>query len=91
MSVVSAVERDLEGLPAEFRDGGLAAGLLALAAGVENERVSLAQKTMAQKEIREGLDRLRELAPPAQREDAVDELRKRRDRRRSKAAGSKRS
>jgi hypothetical protein len=75
LSAVESVERDLARLPKELSESGLAASMLSLAVGLDDARASLAMKAMAAKEIRETLDRLRELAPPARKEDSVDGIR----------------
>ena len=70
--------------------GPLAASALEMARGLDSN-ASLAQKTLAAKELRETMDRLRELAPAEKAKDRVDDLRERRDKRRavgkSKATG----
>ena len=72
-------------------DGSLAGAALEMARGLDSN-ASLAQKTLAAKEHRETMDRLRELAPAEKAKDRVDDLRERRDKRRavgkSKAANS---
>jgi hypothetical protein len=53
---------------------GLAADALTLAEGMDSEQ-SLAMKALAARERRETMNRIRELAPPACKEDSVDRIR----------------
>ena len=62
--------------------GPLAASALEMARGLDSG-ASLAQKTLAAKELRETMDRLRELAPAEKKKDRVDELKERRTKRRA--------
>lgn len=74
-------------------DGVLASSALEMARGLDST-ASLAQKTLAAKELREIMDRLRELAPAEKAKDRVDDLRDRRAKRLaggSKAARKQRS
>lgn len=74
MSVTSGVRADLDGLPREFRSGGLAASALELASQLDDPGVSATAKAACARALRECLDRLRELAPPAVEDDRLDEL-----------------
>lgn len=65
---------------------GLAALALALAAEVDNPENSATSKSMCGRTLLETLKQLRELAPPAEKEDKLDELSDRRARRRGSAA-----
>lgn len=87
----AAVTRDLEEL-AE-RDPKLArsthaATALALARELDAEN-SATSKSMCAKALNETMDRLRELAPPEQTKDEVDELGEARERRRARKAAAK--
>ena len=75
-SVSAAVIRDLEEIAK--RDPALAESSLAMSAvrmaiGLDSN-ASLAQKTLAAKELREIMDRLREIAPADEEDDALDGL-----------------
>lgn len=85
--VIDAVDREIELLrerSPRLADSALAAGLRALAYDLENPYNSLTSKSQATKELREGTDRLRELAPPEVRQDGIDQLA---DRRAERLAG----
>jgi hypothetical protein len=88
VSVFEAVRAELDGLPVELAGSGLAAAALEIAAGLDGD-ASLAMKSMAAKELRDTLAVLRGLAPPAERNDLVDQLRQRREKKigRAEAAG----
>jgi hypothetical protein len=75
--VEAAVLRDLESLRAldpDLADSGLAASAIALARGIDNPRNSLTSKAMAQRALRETIDRLLELAPAPETHDRLDQL-----------------
>jgi hypothetical protein len=75
--VEAAVLRDLEGLRAldpDLADSALAASAIELARGMDNPRNSLTSKAMAQRALRETIDRLLELAPAPETQDRVDQL-----------------
>jgi len=79
-AVTAAVKRDLEAIrrrDPELAESALAASALALAREMDSKTLVRA------KELRETLDRLRQLAPPEQKEDGVDELNDRRAKRRT--------
>lgn len=79
--VVAAVERDIAEIARrspELAESGLAATALALAAAVDDTHNSATSRSMCARELREHLDRLRELAPPLEEVDRIDELRARR-------------
>jgi hypothetical protein len=85
VSVARAVEKDLAEIrkrDPDLADSGLAASALALARGID-EGASLAMRSMATKELRENLDRIRELAPKQKREDSIDRLAQQRAKRRA--------
>jgi hypothetical protein len=73
-TVLEAVERDLDGLPDDLRLGGLAAGARRIARDIDDPRTPAYVRVMAQRELREYLDRLRELAPEEKADDALDSL-----------------
>jgi FKBP-type peptidyl-prolyl cis-trans isomerase (trigger factor) len=90
MSVVEAVERDLDDI--RLRDPGLAdstlaALALALAGEIDAEGNSATSKSMNAHQLRDTIVKLRELAPPEKVKDEIDELRRQRAERRSKAEG----
>lgn len=88
MGVAAAVERDLAALA--LRDSALAESSLALSALCLAQEMdsdnSATSKSMCGRELRDTLDRLRELAPEVKQKDRVDDLAKRREDRRSTAA-----
>jgi hypothetical protein len=73
LSLLAAVRRELDAGGAVSVSPGLVALALKLAECLE-ERPS----ALMAKELRETLGRLRELAPPKEREDGIDQLRARR-------------
>jgi hypothetical protein len=73
MSVAESVERDIARLPAELRDSGLAAGVLAMAHELDAHN-SATSKSMCFKAMQDGLRELRALAPPEQIRDGVDDI-----------------
>lgn len=62
----------------QLANSTLAASALALARELDAPRNSATSKSMCSKELREIMDRLRELAPVDKESDVVDELRARR-------------
>jgi len=80
MSLHAAVGRDLEKMNEDVRDSALAHLALAMADSLDHKPSAL----MAH-ELRETLDRLRELSPPLPAEDDLDKLRQNRDHRRRSA------
>jgi hypothetical protein len=88
-TVAAAVERDLALIAA--RDAGLAESSLAMSAlrlarEMDNSGNSATSKSMCARELRDTLDRLRELAPKEETKDGLDDLSARRDRRRARSA-----
>jgi hypothetical protein len=77
-TVYAAVERDLAKWPADLADSALAASALALASEMD-EHNSATSKSMCAKALLETMDRLRSLAPANEEDDALDELRSRRE------------
>lgn len=76
--VIDAIDNELAGLrehAPEIADSALAAAARALAYELENPYNSLTSKSQATKELRDGMDRLRELVPDDSEEDAIDGLR----------------
>ncbi len=88
-NVVDGAEREIKAIRdrdkplAEF---ALAASAVALAREIENPYNSATSKSMCAREMRDTLDRLRELVPPERQEDAIDRLARKRTRRRSRSA-----
>ncbi|MGH7058160.1 MAG: hypothetical protein ACREFZ_09830 [Acetobacteraceae bacterium] len=73
--VVDETEAEFATLRAE--DGlarSLAASALVMAHELDNPKPSLAMKAMAARELRDTMDRIRELAPPSRRKDFVDDI-----------------
>jgi hypothetical protein len=60
---------------------------MALAREISNPFNSATSKSMCAREMREHLNRLRELLPPDDEEDKVDDLARAREARRARAAG----
>lgn len=87
--VIDAIDgelAELRGRSPVLAASALAAALRVLAYELENPYNSLTSKAAATKELREGSDRLRELAPPARERTRLDQLRE--DREQRLAAGS---
>ena len=81
MNVVEAVRRDLEAIgrrDSELAESALAATALSLAASLDDPSNSATSKSMCSKSLLDILDRMRELAPPAEENDDLDELQARR-------------
>lgn len=78
MKVVAAVRRDLKGLPKELAQSTLAAAALSLAAELDKVKISATARASCARALREVMEELRALAPPAEESDKVDELRARR-------------
>lgn len=80
-TVIEAAQRDIESVrkrDAELADSALAASAVALAYEIENPYNSATSKSMCARELRDTLDRLRELAPKAKEKDGLDDLSARR-------------
>lgn len=85
--VEEAVKRDLDAFGGDLERSGLAASALALARELDDDTNSATSKSMCARSLMDAMDRLRELAPPKQQADRLDEVRKKREqRRRSRAA-----
>lgn len=85
--VVLAVKRDLASMPDEIAKSSLAASALVMAEGLDGPN-SLTSKSMAQGRLQEAMDRLRELAPPAEENDELDDLAARRAKRLAAVGGA---
>lgn len=85
-AVVEAVRRDLDVI-AERAPGlaqsALAATALALAREIDTPGNSATSKSMCARSLLDTLDELRELAPPPEMKDSLDELSARREARRA--------
>lgn len=79
--VTDAVQRDLALLPVSWRESGLAAAALSLAGSMDDPGTSATARAACARALREVLDRLRELCPPSEGSDRVDELSARREKR----------
>ncbi len=80
MSVAAAVARDIVAirkLDPVLADSGLAASALALGAAMDNPS-STTSLSMVAKALLETMDRLRELCPPEEKRDGIDDLASRR-------------
>lgn len=89
LKVTDAVKRDLAQIAKRDKAlarSGLAASALALAKALDEPKNSATSKSMCARSLKETLDRLRELAPPAKERDNVDDLSARRAARRAKSA-----
>lgn len=75
--VERATKRDLEKLPEELAESSLGASALALARELDSGS-SATSKSMCAKAHLEIMDRLRELAPPEETRDELDEISARR-------------
>jgi hypothetical protein len=73
MTVYDATERELQKLPQELQDSAIAASALALARELDSPN-SATSKSMCARAHLEIMDRLRELAPPEETSDAVDDI-----------------
>lgn len=85
LSVVEAAQKDLERLALrapELADSTLAATALKLAAEIDAPGNSATSKSMCAARLLETMDRLRELAPPEVAGDKLDDLTKRREKKR---------
>ena len=91
MSVLEAVDRDLQRLGGGLTDSALAATARALAERIDDADTSSTALSMCAARLQEVMDRLLELAPPRKEHDVIDEVGSRRADRRAKAAGLARS
>jgi hypothetical protein len=88
MSVVDAVQRDLERLGGDLADSALAASALTLARELDKSGNSATSKSMCAKALMETMDRLRQLAPPKEVRDGVSDIAAARERRRAGLGGA---
>jgi hypothetical protein len=89
LSVLAGVEQDLAAIAerdSKLATSALAAMALQLARQLDSTKTSATSKSMCSAQLRDTLDRLRELAPPAQGADRLDEVTKKRDQRRRRSA-----
>jgi hypothetical protein len=86
MSASAAVKRDLERLPTELAESGLAATALALADRLDSSSGSPSECAKALTDV---LMKLRDLAPPEQERTRLDELKSRRVARLARSAAGK--
>lgn len=89
MSVSEAIERDIEELRTrdpKLADSALAASARVLAQELDKDRNSATSKSMCARALQDTLEQLRELAPPTEVKDKLDELESRRAARRGRAA-----
>lgn len=88
---MAAVGRDLEDVrrrSPKLAQSALAATALALAAQLDNPHTSATSKSMCAKALLDTLDQVRELCPPEEEPDEVDELAARRTARRAGGSAS---
>lgn len=91
VNVISAVEHDVAAIGArdpELAESALAASAVALAYEIEHPFNSATSKSMCAREMRDTLDRLRDLAPEEQTKDGLDDLSAARANRRQRSAAS---
>lgn len=91
--VIDATAAEIETLvkrSPELADSAMAASAIALAYQIENPFNSATSKSMCARELRETMSKLRELAPPEEEGDGIDELSARRATRRTKPAARRR-
>lgn len=90
-SAVAALERELLALQNRAPDlarSTLAAGAMAMAREIDKPNNSATSKSMCQARLLEALHELRELAPPEEKKDALDEVSKKRNERRAGLAAA---
>jgi hypothetical protein len=75
VSVVAALQRELEGMPRMVAEGALAAQALVMAAQLDDPEVSATAKSMCSKDLRETMAALRAVAPAKRETDGIDRLR----------------
>lgn len=90
LKAVDAVKRDLADIAKRDKalsESALAVLALAMARELDSANNSATSKSMCAKQLREAIDRLRELAPEPEKKDDIDDLsRRRRDRRAGRPA-----
>ena len=89
MSAVAAVEKDLDLIrkrDPDLAESALAAAALQMAQELDSFENKGHAKSMCAKELRDTMDRIRDLAPKQKRKDQVDQLAEQRARRRSAKA-----
>ena len=86
MSVVAATEKDLAEIrkrDPDLADGALAAAALQMAAEVDSFENKGHAKSLCAKELRDTMAVIRDLAPKKARNDRVDEIKAKREKRRA--------
>jgi hypothetical protein len=92
--MVDATERDLERIrkrDADLADSALAASAVAMAYEIDHPYNSATSKSMCQARLADAMKALRDLAPPEEAKDGIDQLAERRADRLSKTADMPRS
>jgi hypothetical protein len=84
--VEEAVKRDLKAFPADLARSTLAESALALARELDSPENSATSKSMCARALLDTMNRLRELAPPPEQKDRLDDLSARRQQRKRRAA-----
>jgi hypothetical protein len=87
MSVVEAVQRDIEKLGPEVAETGLAATALVLARRLDDPRTSSTSVSMCSKSLIDTMEKLHAAAPPKEVRDGITDIAAARAERRRRAAG----
>lgn len=90
-SAVATLEKELLALKSRapgLAESTLAAGAMAMARELDKPHNSATSKSMCQARLQDALRELRELAPPEEKKDALDEVGKRRAERRARQAAA---
>lgn len=86
-SMVEAVQRDLDQIAERDEDlasSALAHLALAMAGEIDDQGNSATSKSMCAARLSDALERLRELAPPKEKVDRLDEVKQKREQRRGR-------
>ena len=83
VTVVEAVTAELEKLPDDLGTSGLAAVVLAMAERIDDPNTRPTAAAMCAQRLQDALTQLHRVAPAKPKKDKLDELSKRRDRRRT--------
>jgi hypothetical protein len=86
--VETATERDIDRMGGDLPGSALAETALALARELDSGKNSATSKSMCARALLDTMAQLRELAPPREDQDDVDQLAARRERRRAAARGA---
>ena len=86
--VLAGVRSDINDLPDNLRHGALAATAIRLAEALDDPVTSATARSMCARALVEIMGTLRDLCPPAQEADDLDDLAARRTARRARSAGA---